>query len=166
MNAPNILLIVSDQERQRDWIPEGFNLPARQRLMDQGLEFTRYYTHTSPCSPARGTLFTGQYLPVHGVNENCIMPANGELSTDAQTLGKLLEIRGITPDTRVNGTWPLMLSQTWTLTVSATGKATTKLFGDKLEAELNLMNPSHAQPQTGYETEMENQTRGFFPWVL
>ena len=62
--------------------------------MDEGLEFTRYYTHTSPCSPARGTLFTGQYLPVHGVNENCIMPANGELSTDAQTLGKLFRNKG------------------------------------------------------------------------
>ncbi len=52
MNAPNILLIVADQERQRDWIPKDFSLPARQRLIDQGLEFTRYYTHTSPCSPA------------------------------------------------------------------------------------------------------------------
>ena len=105
MNAPNILLIVSDQERQRDWIPEGFNLPARQRLMDQGLEFTRYYTHTSPCSPARGTLFTGQYLPVHGVNENCIMPANGELSTDAQTLGKLFRNKGYY--TGYKGKWHL-----------------------------------------------------------
>ena len=105
MNAPNILLIVSDQERQRDWIPEGFNLPARQRLMDEGLEFTRYYTHTSPCSPARGTLFTGQYLPVHGVNENCIMPANGELSTDAQTLGKLFRNKGYY--TGYKGKWHL-----------------------------------------------------------
>ena len=105
MNAPNILLIVSDQERQRDWIPEGFNLPARQRLMDEGLEFTRYYTHTSPCSPARGTLFTGQYLPVHGVNENCIMPANGELSTDAQTLGKLFRNQGYY--TGYKGKWHL-----------------------------------------------------------
>ena len=105
MNAPNILLIVSDQERQRDWIPAGFNLPARQRLMDEGLEFTRYYTHTSPCSPARGTLFTGQYLPVHGVNENCIMPANGELSTDAQTLGKLFRDKGYY--TGYKGKWHL-----------------------------------------------------------
>ena len=105
MNAPNILLIVSDQERQRDWIPDGFPLPARQRLIDQGLEFTRYYTHTSPCSPARGTLFTGQYLPVHGVNENCIMPANGELSTDAQTLGKLFRNQGYY--TGYKGKWHL-----------------------------------------------------------
>jgi len=105
MNAPNILLIVADQERQRDWIPEGFSLPARQRLMDQGLEFTKYYTHTSPCSPSRGTLFTGQYLPVHGVLENCIMPANGELSTDAQTLGKLFRSKGYY--TGYKGKWHL-----------------------------------------------------------
>ena len=105
MNEPNILLIVSDQERQRDWIPDEFALPARQRLMDQGLEFTRYYTHTSPCSPARGTLFTGQYLPVHGVNENCIMPANGKLSTDAQTLGKLFRNKGYY--TGYKGKWHL-----------------------------------------------------------
>ena len=73
--------------------------------MDEGLEFTRYYTHTSPCSPARGTLFTGQYLPVHGVNENCIMPANGELSTDAQTLGKLFRDKGYY--TGYKGKWHL-----------------------------------------------------------
>ena len=53
MNAPNILLIVSDQERQRDWLPDGYPLPNRQRLIDGGLEFTQYYTHTSPCSPSR-----------------------------------------------------------------------------------------------------------------
>lgn len=105
MNAPNILLVVSDQERQRDWIPNGVELPARQRLIDGGLEFTRYYTHTSPCSPSRGTLFTGQYLPVHGVTENCIMPANGELSTEAQTLGKLFRDQGYY--TGYKGKWHL-----------------------------------------------------------
>jgi len=105
MSAPNILLIIADQERQRDWIPSGVSLPARQRLIDAGLEYTRYYTHTSPCSPARGTLFTGQYLPVHGVTENCIMPANGELSTDAVTLGKLFREQGYY--TGYKGKWHL-----------------------------------------------------------
>ena len=33
MKTPNILLIVSDQERQRDWLPAGLDLPARQRLL-------------------------------------------------------------------------------------------------------------------------------------
>ena len=33
---PNILFIISDQERQRDWLPEGVELPNRQRLIDEG----------------------------------------------------------------------------------------------------------------------------------
>ena len=41
MSRPNILLIVSDQERQRDWLPDGFALPNRQRLIDAGLEVGR-----------------------------------------------------------------------------------------------------------------------------
>ncbi len=94
MNRPNVLLLLADQERQRDWLPNGLELPNRQRLIDEGLEFTRYYTHTSPCSPSRGTLFTGGYMPVHGVNENCIEPANGELGTDADTLGKVFREQG------------------------------------------------------------------------
>jgi len=94
MDRPNVLVLLADQERQRDWMPPGLDLPNRQRLIDGGLEFTRYYTHTSPCSPSRGTLFTGQYLPVHGVNENCIRPANGEMSTDTVTLGKLFREQG------------------------------------------------------------------------
>ena len=31
---PKGRLIVSDQERQRDWLPEGYPLPNRQRLLD------------------------------------------------------------------------------------------------------------------------------------
>ncbi|HWW54085.1 MAG TPA: sulfatase-like hydrolase/transferase, partial [Acidimicrobiales bacterium] len=64
--VPNILLIVSDQERQRDWLPPSLTLPNRQRLIDDGLEFTRFHTHSSPCSPSRASLFTGQYVPQHG----------------------------------------------------------------------------------------------------
>ena len=67
---PNILLLLSDEERQRDWIPAGLTLPARQRLIDEGLEFTSYYTHTNPCSPSRASLLSGQYLPNHGVTQN------------------------------------------------------------------------------------------------
>ena len=105
MSRPNILFIVSDQERQRDWLPEGVNLPARQRLIDNGLEFTNHYTHTSPCSPARATLFTGQYLAEHGVSENSSFPTNTELSTDALTLGKLLREQGYT--SAYKGKWHL-----------------------------------------------------------
>jgi len=105
MKHPNILLVVSDQERQRDWLPDGFELPSRQRLIDGGLEFTNYYTHTSPCSPSRATLFTGQYMAEHGVTENSTGPANPELSYTAVTLGHLMREQGYY--TAYKGKWHL-----------------------------------------------------------
>ncbi|HUA95650.1 MAG TPA: sulfatase-like hydrolase/transferase, partial [Acidimicrobiales bacterium] len=91
---PNILLVVSDQERQRSWLPAGTSLPWRDRLRAEGLEFTNYFTHSSPCSPSRGSLFTGRYLPGHGVLDNVIMPEHQELPTTTPTLGSLLRGAG------------------------------------------------------------------------
>ncbi|MDE3087217.1 MAG: sulfatase-like hydrolase/transferase [Acidobacteriota bacterium] len=87
---PNILLVVSDQERQRGWLPPSVSLPWRDRLIAEGLEFTRYYTHSSPCSPSRASLFTGRYLPGHGVVDNVIMPEHTELDPAVPTLGSIL----------------------------------------------------------------------------
>lgn len=91
---PNILLVVSDQERQRRWLPPSVSLPWRERLLEEGLEFTRYYTHSSPCSPSRASLFTGRYLPGHGVVDNVIMPEHTELDPATPTLGSILRSAG------------------------------------------------------------------------
>ncbi len=91
---PNILLVVSDQERQRSWLPASVRLPWRDRLIESGLEFTRYFTHSSPCSPSRASLLTGRYLPGHGVIDNVIMPEHTELDPATATLGSLLRSAG------------------------------------------------------------------------
>ena len=67
---PNILLIVTDQERDVMHWPEGWaeaNLPARTRLLRHGMRFTRAQCNTAACSPSRATLFTGRYPAQHGV---------------------------------------------------------------------------------------------------
>jgi arylsulfatase len=87
---PNILLVVSDQERQRSWLPAGVRLPWRERLMAEGLEFTNYWTHSSPCSPSRATMMTGRYLPGHRVVDNVIFPWHTELDSGIPTMGRLL----------------------------------------------------------------------------
>ncbi|MHB8464197.1 MAG: sulfatase-like hydrolase/transferase [Acidimicrobiales bacterium] len=84
---PNILLVVSDQERQRSWLPAGVALPWRERLLTEGLEFTNHWTHSSPCSPSRATLMTGRYVPGHGVPDNVIMPEHRELDPAIRTIG-------------------------------------------------------------------------------
>ncbi len=91
---PNILLVVSDQERQRSWLPSSVSLPWRQRMLEGGLEFTRYYTHSSPCSPSRASLVTGRYLPGHGVLDNVIMPEHTELDPATPTVGSILRDAG------------------------------------------------------------------------
>jgi len=90
----NILLVVSDQERYRSWLPPSVRLPWRERLRSEGLEFTRYYTHSSPCSPSRASLFTGRYLAQHGVVDNVIMPEHVELDPEIPTVGSVLRDAG------------------------------------------------------------------------
>jgi arylsulfatase A-like enzyme len=91
---PNILLVVSDQERQRRWLPADVHLPWRERLIAEGLEFTNYWTHSSPCSPSRASLMTGQYLAQHKVVENVILPQHVELDPTIPTSGSLLRDEG------------------------------------------------------------------------
>src|SRR6478672_13716056 len=92
--APNILLVVSDQERQRGWLPPSVRLPWRDRLRAEGLELANHYTHSSPCSPSRASLFTGQYLSQHGVVDNVIMPEHVELDPAIPTIGSILRDAG------------------------------------------------------------------------
>src|SRR3954451_22343736 len=91
---PNILLVVSDQERHRSWLPPSVRLPWRERLLAEGVEFTNYYTHSSPCSPSRASMIVGQYLAQHGVVDNVIWPAHKELDPAIPTVGSILRDAG------------------------------------------------------------------------
>lgn len=67
---PNILLIITDQEREVMHWPDGWaeaHLPARGRLLEHGLQFTRAQCNAAACSASRATLITGRYPTEHGV---------------------------------------------------------------------------------------------------
>ena len=72
-NKPNIVIIITDEERYPMHWPTGWadaNLPNRKLLANHGLTFTNACTATSPCSPSRGVLFTGLYPTENGVITN------------------------------------------------------------------------------------------------
>ena len=92
--GPNILLVVSDEERRNDWLDGVVGLPAHQRLRADGLSFDRYFTHASPCSPSRASLYTGRYLAEHGVVDNVAFPTHTALDPSIPTIGSLLAGRG------------------------------------------------------------------------
>jgi arylsulfatase A-like enzyme len=93
-DQPNVLLIVSDEERRNDWLRGYVDLPSHDRLRSDGLEFSRHYTHSSPCSPSRASLYTGQYLPQHGVVDNVSFPAHKALDPAIPTIGSLMRDEG------------------------------------------------------------------------
>jgi arylsulfatase A-like enzyme len=68
-NLPNIVLIITDQERNLQHWPSGFlsKLPAMQQLMSTGLTFDQAFTGACMCSPSRATFLTSNYPAVTGV---------------------------------------------------------------------------------------------------
>jgi arylsulfatase A-like enzyme len=86
MPAPNILVIMTDEERYpppyEDASMARFRreqLGARESLRDGGLEFHRHYAGSTACLPSRTTLFTGQYPSLHGgVNTDGMAKKNSD----------------------------------------------------------------------------------------
>ncbi|QIS03212.1 sulfatase-like hydrolase/transferase [Nocardia brasiliensis] len=103
---PNILVLMTDQERADVVLPPGFELPARARLAANGVRFAMHHTPTAPCSPARSTLFTGLQAPVSGMLDNvrgndlmgtvlgAIQTWSPDLDTAIPTLGTVLRDGG------------------------------------------------------------------------
>ncbi|HET6951734.1 MAG TPA: sulfatase-like hydrolase/transferase [Acidimicrobiales bacterium] len=91
---PNILFVISDQERAWDWLPPAVRLPWRERLAAEGLTLANHYTHSSPCSPSRATMHTGLHVPVHGVLDNTVFPWHASLDTAVPTIGSTLRDAG------------------------------------------------------------------------
>ena len=80
MSKPNILLIMTDEERypppyETDAVKKFRNeqLPARESIRDGALEFHRHYAGSTACLPSRATLFTGQYPSLHGASQTDAM---------------------------------------------------------------------------------------------
>ncbi|WP_405786589.1 sulfatase-like hydrolase/transferase [Streptomyces sp. NBC_00029] len=89
---PNILLIVTDEERASLPRPPGFSLPARERIAARGTTFERYYTALAQCSSARSVIYTGQHLPLTEIYDNDNMPYIRPLNPE---LGRLRHRSGV-----------------------------------------------------------------------
>jgi len=91
---PNILLIVTDEERYSLPRPHGFVLPARERLAERGVSFENYYVASAQCSSSRSVLYTGQHVPLTEIYDNDNMPYIRPLDSGLGTVGTMLGARG------------------------------------------------------------------------
>ncbi|ASK33972.1 sulfatase-like hydrolase/transferase [Alloalcanivorax mobilis] len=102
---PNVLLLVSDQERCWEDLPGALDLPAHEKLLTRGTGFTRYYANTSPCSPSRSVMYTGQHTMRTHMTANLHAPPFPTLNRDLPTLGHVFRRLGY--HTAYKGKWHL-----------------------------------------------------------
>jgi len=73
MDKPNILFLMTDQHRFDCLSCMGNSIlktPNIDQLADEGICFTKAYTPSPVCGPARAAIFSGKYPPSCGVVEN------------------------------------------------------------------------------------------------
>ena len=85
--APNIVFILTDQERYFPELPTGFDLPGRSRLQELGVTFTNHQITSCVCTPSRSTIYTGQHIQRTGVFDNVNFPWAADLPTTMPTVG-------------------------------------------------------------------------------
>jgi arylsulfatase A-like enzyme len=110
---PNLVLIITDQERAPMHWPEGFadaNLPSRRRLLDHGISFEQATCNTCMCSPSRATFFTGTMPAQHRVTDTLtyggtFSPTETVLDPNRPNLATMLRDGGY--DVHYRGKWHL-----------------------------------------------------------
>jgi arylsulfatase len=90
----NILLLTTDEERFRIPRPDGYSLPARERIAESGVTFERYYAASTQCSSARSVMYTGQHVPITQIYDNDNLPYVRPLDPGLGTLGTRLRQQG------------------------------------------------------------------------
>ncbi len=72
-SRPNIILIITDQQRYDTIAALGFPYaatPNLDRLVREGTTFTQCFVSAPSCAPARASLFTGYYPHTTGIFKN------------------------------------------------------------------------------------------------
>jgi arylsulfatase A-like enzyme len=122
---PNILVIMVDQLRFPQWFsatPMGMELPPNLRRLREGaVSFSRHYTASNDCTPARAAMLTGLYTHQTG----CMITGGSTLDPGFPTWGTMLREQGY--HTRWLGKWHLTHHDNhWT---PAVGEAALEEYG-------------------------------------
>ena len=73
MNKPNIVLIMTDQQRYDTLSCLGHDhvlTPNIDRLAGRGAAFSRAFVQGAVCGPSRNSIVSGQYVNTHGIRQN------------------------------------------------------------------------------------------------
>jgi len=105
---PNVIIFFTDDQGYQDVGVFGSPLiktPNLDKMADNGIKFTDFYSASSVCSPSRAALLTGAYPPRVGVPVVLWPNLPGGLSNEEQTIANMLKTKGYA--TACIGKWHL-----------------------------------------------------------
>ncbi len=92
---PNVLFILTDQERWPGNLPPTLNRPNFERLRSSAVSFENAFCAYPLCSPSRSAIFTGQFPHQTGITQNCIFPVGKKpLEPSTPHVGSVLASAG------------------------------------------------------------------------
>jgi len=103
----NFLFILVDQQRhfRPGELPNGFPLPAHDRLRKAGTTFINHRINSCVCTSSRSVIYTGQHIQQTKMFDNTNFPWIKSMSTEIPTLGDMMREAGYY--TAYKGKWHL-----------------------------------------------------------
>ncbi len=103
----NIILILRDQTRYDLPVAAGYQMPALDRLAQQGITFRNHYIASAMCTPSRAALFSGQPPQINGVFDQMEAGWVPSLRKDQPNMGSMMKKLGYS--TAFFGKWEMDL---------------------------------------------------------
>ena len=91
---PNVLILMTDQERHQDRLPADLPTPVRCWLDENGTRIDRFHSSSMACSPSRATFWTGMYAPQQGVYGTFVVGLQFTMDPSIPTIGDLFKELG------------------------------------------------------------------------
>lgn len=88
---PNVLILMTDQERHQDRLPEDLPTPVRCWLDANGTRIDRFHTSSMACSPSRACFWTGMYAPQQGIYGTFVIGTQFTMDPSIPTIGDLFK---------------------------------------------------------------------------
>ncbi len=88
---PNILILMTDQERHQDRLPESLPTPLRCWMDANGTRIDRFHTSSMACSPSRASYWTGMHAPQQGIYGTFVLGTQFTLDPSIPTIGDLFK---------------------------------------------------------------------------
>jgi arylsulfatase len=102
---PNVLILMTDQERHQDRLPEDLPTPVRCWLDANGTRIDRFHASSMACTPSRACFWTGMYAPQQGMYGTFVLGSQFTMDPSIPTIGDLFKDLGY--QTAFFGKWHL-----------------------------------------------------------